>query len=103
MDYYQRTGNGRLTFQHFGISPDTFYRWKRRYQKDCLKSLEDGRKSRRPNALRNPETAVEVVEKIRSLRETYPRWGKEKLFVLLKKEKSLGSQKAKGLPDYQTR
>jgi transposase len=103
MDYYQRTGNGRLTCQHFGISPDTFYRWKRRYQKDCLKSLEDGRKSRRPNALRHPETAVEVVEKIRSLRETYPRWGKEKLFVLLKKEKSLGSQKAKGLPDYQTR
>lgn len=86
MDYYFKTGNGRLTCRHFGISPDTFYKWKRKYQKDNLKSLEDDRKSRRPNILRHPETSAEVVEKIKTLRETYPRWGKEKLFILLKKE-----------------
>lgn len=86
MDYYQKTGNGRLTCRHFGISPDTFYKWERRYQKDCLRSLEDDRKSRRPNTLRHPETPIEVVEKIKTLREIYPRWGKEKLFILLKKE-----------------
>lgn len=86
MDYYFKVKNGRLTCRHFGISPDTFYRWKRRYRKDCLKSLEDDRQSRRPNALRHPETPIEVVEKIKTLRETYPRWGKEKIFVLLKKE-----------------
>ncbi len=86
MDYYQKTGNGRLTCRHFGLSPDTFYKWKRKYQKDNLKSLEDDRKSRRPSILRHPETPIEVVEKIKSLRETYPRWGKEKLFILLKKE-----------------
>lgn len=86
MDYYFKTGNARLACRHFGISPDTFYRWKKRYQRDCLKSLEDDRKSRRPNTLRHPQTPPEVVEKIKSLRETYPRWGKEKLFILLKKE-----------------
>jgi transposase InsO family protein len=86
MDYYQRKGNGRLTCRHFGISPDTFYRWKRRYRRDCLKSLEDDRKSRRPNTLRHPETPPEVVEKIKTLRETYPRWGKEKIAILLRKE-----------------
>ena len=86
MDYYFKTGNARLTCRHFGISPDTFYKWKRKYQKDNLKSLEDNRKSRRPNTLRHPETPLEVVEKIKTLRETYPRWGKEKLFILLKKE-----------------
>ena len=86
MDYYFKVKNGRLTCRHFGISPDTFYRWKRKYQKDNLKSLEDDRKSRRPNGLRHPETPILVVEKIKTLRETYPRWGKEKLFILLKKE-----------------
>jgi len=86
MDYYFKTRNGRLTCRHFGISPDTFYKWKRKYQKDNLKSLEDDRKSRRPNNLRYPQTPIEVVEKIKTLRETYPRWGKEKLFILLKKE-----------------
>lgn len=86
MDYCQKTGNGRLTCRHFGISPDSFYRWKRRYRKDCLRSLEDDRKSRRPNTLRHPETPPEVVEKIKTLRETYPRWGKEKIYILSKKE-----------------
>lgn len=86
MDYYFKTGNARLTCRHFGISPDTFYRWRKKYQRDCLKSLEDDRKSRRPNTLRHPQTPIEVVEKIKALRETYPRWGKEKLFLLLKKE-----------------
>jgi len=86
MDYYFKTNNARLTCRHFGISPDTFYRWKRKYQKDNLKSLEDDRKSRRPKALRHPQTPIEVVEKIKTFRETYPRWGKEKLFILLKKE-----------------
>jgi len=86
MDYYFKTGNGRLTCRHFGISPDTFYRWKRKYQKDNLKSLEDDRKSRKPHILRHPQTPVLVVEEIKTLRETYPRWGKEKIYILLKKE-----------------
>jgi len=86
MDYYQKVKNARLTCRHFGISPDTFYHWKRKYQKDILETLEDDRKSRRPNVLRHSETPIEVVEKIKTLRETYPRWGKEKLYVLLKKE-----------------
>jgi transposase-like protein len=32
MDYYQSHGhNARLTCRHFDISPQTFYRWRRRY------------------------------------------------------------------------
>ena len=86
MDYYRKAKNARLTCRHFGISPDTFYRWKRRYKPFVLKSLEDHPQSRRPHKLRQPTTPVAVVEKIRELRETYPRWGKEKLKVLLKRE-----------------
>lgn len=86
MDFYRKVGNARLTCRHFGISPDTFYRWKRRYDPRNLKTLEDDPKTRRPNHLRRPETKEAVVNRIRELRERYPRWGKEKIRVLLKRE-----------------
>ena len=86
MDYYAKTGNARLTCRHFGIAPDTFYRWKQRYQPHNLKSLEDEPKTRRPQRLRTPTTPIAVVERVLSLREQYPRWGKEKLAVLLARE-----------------
>lgn len=87
MAYYERHGrNARLTCRRFGISPDTFYRWRRRYDPRRLESLEDYRRTRRPHRVRQPETPPEVVERIRALREEYPRWGKEKLAILLRRE-----------------
>lgn len=86
MDYYHKTRNARLTCRHFGISPDTFYRWKRRYQPKNLKSLEDNPKLKRPKRLRTPTTPLAIVVRVKELRETYPRWGKEKIAVLLRRE-----------------
>lgn len=86
MDYYQKTKNARLTCRHFGISADTFYRWKKRYKPSNLKSLEDDPKTRRPRSLRTPTTPAVIVNKILLLREIYPRWGKEKIAVLLRRE-----------------
>lgn len=81
-DYYRARGqNARLTCRYFGISPQTFYRWKRRYDPRHLESLED--RSHRPKHLRQPTAPGELVEAVRSLREEYPRWGKEKLRQLL--------------------
>jgi len=82
-DYYQKKGNVRLTCRYFGISPQTFYRWKKRFNPYDLTTLEA--KSSKPLRVREPETPVEVVEKIRELREKYPRWGRDKLVVLLKR------------------
>lgn len=87
MDFYAHHGqNARLTCRHFGISPDTFYRWRRRYDPRRLESLEDDRRTRRPHRVRQPQTPPEIVEQIRALREQYPRWGKEKLAILLRRE-----------------
>ena len=83
-DYYRKTGNVRLTCRYFGISPQTFYRWKRRFNPYDLTTLEA--KSSKPFKVRKPETSVEVVNKIKELREKYPRWGKDKLVVLLRRE-----------------
>jgi transposase InsO family protein len=84
-DYYKARGyNGRLTCRHFDISPQTFYRWKRRYNPRHLESLED--RSCRPRHLRQPTYSTELVEAVLRLREEYPRWGKDKLVVLLREK-----------------
>jgi transposase InsO family protein len=83
LDWYRAHGsNARLTCRHFGISADTFYRWKRRYKGRQLSRLED--QSRRPNRLRQPQTTPPQEARIRAWREKYPRWGKDKIRVLLK-------------------
>jgi transposase InsO family protein len=84
-DHYQsHGGNARLTCRYFGISPQTFYRWKRRYNPKHLESLEDH--SHRPRHVRQPTAPPELVEAVFRLREEHPRWGKEKLASLLRGE-----------------
>lgn len=81
-DYYEGVGrNARKTCRHFGISPDTFYRWKRRYRPEDLRTLEEH--SRKPRQVRQPTWTTETVQAVLELREEYPRWGKEKLAKLL--------------------
>ncbi len=84
-DYYRSRGyHARLTCRYFGISPQTFYRWKRRYNPRHLQSLEDH--SHRPRHLRQPIYSTELVEAVLGLREEYPRWEKDKLVVLLREK-----------------
>ena len=81
-DYYYSHGrNARLTCRYFGISPQTFYRWKRRYDPKHLESLED--RSHKPKRLRQPTWSSELAQEVLRLREEYPRWGKDKLSELL--------------------
>ena len=83
MDYYEAHGrNAALTCRHFGISRQTFYRWKGRYDPRELKSVED--RSHRPKRLRQPTWSPELALAVLHLREQYPRWGKDKLVVLLR-------------------
>jgi putative transposase len=82
MDYYQaHAGNASLTCRHFDISRSTFYLWRRRYDPHHLASLED--RSSRPRRVKRPTWTLEQVKAVQRLREQYPRWGKNKLKVLL--------------------
>jgi len=84
-DHYQAHGrNAALTCRYFGISRQTFYRWKRRYDPQNLSTLEG--RSHRPRRRRHPTWTPEQAERVRSLREQYPRWGKDKLAVLLRRQ-----------------
>jgi transposase InsO family protein len=84
MDYYRTHHNAALTCRHFGISRQTFYRWQRRYDPHHLASLEA--RSRRPHRRRQPTWTPELAQRVLQLRRQYPRWGKDKLVVLLRRE-----------------
>ena len=84
MDHYARHGNARLTCRHFDISAQTFYRWKNRFDPEDLTTLEA--ESRRPQHVRKPLTPAPIQDRILELRMKYPRWGKDKLVVLLRRE-----------------
>jgi len=84
-DYYDSHGrNARLTCRHFDVSPQTFYRWKKRYNPHNLKSLESH--SCRPGRVRQPAYSPEFILAVQQLREEYSHWGKDKLVVLLHRE-----------------
>ena len=84
MDHYATHGNTALTCRYFGISRQTFYRWKERYNPRDLTSLED--RSHKPRRLRRPTWSPELAQAVLEQREEYPRWGKDKLVVLLHRE-----------------
>lgn len=84
-DYYNSHGhNARLTCRYFGISPQTFHRWERRYNPYHLESLED--RSHRPKRVRQPTASVGLVIAVQRLTEEYPRWGKDKLVLLVREQ-----------------
>ncbi|MFC1935868.1 hypothetical protein ACFLX9_03835 [Chloroflexota bacterium] len=67
--------------RYFGISQQTLNRWKRRYGPHHLDSLAE--RSHLPRRLRRPTWSRELELADLHLREQYPRWGKDKLVVLL--------------------
>ena len=62
----------------------TLYRWQKRLKGNGPRGLEP--KSRRPKRVRQPTWSDELAHAVLRLREQYPRWGKDKLAVLLKDE-----------------
>ena len=67
-----------------GISRATLYRWNGRLESEGLKGLEQ--RSRRPKRVRQRQWGLKEITLIQELRALYPRWGKEKLAVLARRE-----------------
>jgi transposase InsO family protein len=84
MDFYRQSKNAARTCRHFGISRQTFYRWQRRYDPNNLSTLEE--RSHRPHRRRQPTWTFLLAEKVLTLRLQFPRWGKDKLAVLLRRQ-----------------
>ena len=83
-DHYRRSGNVSLTCRYFGISRQTFYYWKDRYDPLHLETLET--RSSRPKRRRVRTWTTEQVLAVQAMRQRYPAWGKAKLQRLLARE-----------------
>jgi len=85
LDWHRSHGeNVARTARHFGYSRPTLYRWLARFDRSRLESLED--RSSRPARRRRPTWTLAELTAVRRQRERYPRWGKDKLVVLLRRE-----------------
>ena len=73
-----------LTARHFGLSRSTLYDWLHRYERDGVRGLRD--RSRRPRKVRQPTWSKDLEQAVLRLREEHPRWGKDKLVVLLRQQ-----------------
>jgi transposase InsO family protein len=84
VDWHRAHGaNVSRTARRFGLSRPTVYRWLARFERLRLESLED--RSSAPRRRRRPTWTVDQLRAVRAIRETYPRWGKDKLRVLLRR------------------
>lgn len=90
MDSYRACGNAAQVCRHFSIPLRTLWRWRKRYDPWDLKSLED--RSRVPHCSPR-KTPWDREQRVLALKRTHPRWGKEKLALVLRREGVLLSGK----------
>ena len=84
LDWHQTHGaNVSLTARHYGVGRSTVYRWLARFDRLRLETLED--RGSAPRRRRRPTWTVEHLRAVKAIRETYPRWGKDKLRILLRR------------------
>lgn len=76
--------NALLTSRHFGIAPKTFYKWKKRFNPENLRTLED--KSSAPHHTRGWEVTPLEEQRIIKLKKERIRYGKMKIVKLYQEE-----------------
>lgn len=81
---FKETGRTKIACETFGISRAALYRWAKRFDPKDLSSLKEI--SKRPRRFRKPRWSYELIIAVKRLRQLYPRWGKDKLVVLLRQE-----------------
>jgi transposase InsO family protein len=78
MIWHERFGeNVAKTSRHYGISPKTFWKWKRRFSDRDLSTLEE--QSRVPKRRRSRAITSQQEVRIIELRRAHLRYGKEKI------------------------
>ncbi len=84
--YFSHSKNISLTSRHFGISRDTFYKWKRRFNPRQLQTLEFDTKTRRPRRVREMTTPKWLQKKVYEIRLSDPEKSKYEIAEELRRE-----------------
>ena len=92
--YFSHNKNASLTCRYFGISRDTFYLWKKRFNPRYLQSLEFDTKTRRPKKVREMTTLQATQQRIYAIRKDDPEKSKYEIQAELRDEGILVGQTA---------
>ncbi len=84
--YFSHNLNASLTCRYFGISRDTFYLWKKRFNPRYLQSLEFDTKTRRPLHVREMTTPQSIQRLIYAIRKEDPEKSKYEIQAELRDE-----------------
>ena len=79
----QKGTNSFEAAELLGVPRSTLYRWKKKLREEGPRGLEP--RSRRPKRVRKRDWSPELILAIKELRGMFPSWGKEKIWVLLKR------------------
>lgn len=82
--YYAHGSNKRLTARHFGLSPNTIYKWLKRSQGKTLKSYENY--STKPKRYRQSNLPLSTIQLIKQLRNKDMGLSKYKLAIILNRD-----------------
>ena len=86
--WYEEHGkNASLTARHFAVSRSSLHDWLKRYRQTGPRGLED--RSRRPRKVRQPTWSPEWEAAVLKLRLQNPRWGKDMLRPILKRDEGM--------------
>jgi transposase InsO family protein len=81
MIWYERNGrDASFTARHYGVSPKTFWKWRKRFNEMDLSTLEE--RSRVPLNRRTRTITQQEEVRIVDLRREHLRWGKEKIALV---------------------
>jgi len=95
IDWYNSHGKKvKLTLRHFALSPDVFYRWRKRFDEKGILGLEDDTKTRRPYKVREMTTPQVVIDRIKSIRAFDPEKSKYEIQEELRREGIIIGQSA---------
>jgi len=87
IDYYHSHGKKvRATCRHFALSFETFYLWKKRFERLGMIGLEDDTKTRRPKRIRMMTTPQHIIDHIKQIRRKDPEKSKYEIQAELKDE-----------------
>ena len=92
--HFSHGKNISLVCRHFGISRDTFYTWKNRFDPKSLQTLEFDSRTRKPLKVRESTLSVEVRNRVYAIRLGDPEKSKYEIQEELRREGIVVGQSA---------
>ena len=87
LEFYYKHKNASLTTRRFAVSKSTFYKWRKRFEKEGIEGLFD--KPKTPKKKRQPTTRSKYKDIVIEIRKKHPNWSSKKIAKYLEEEEGI--------------